>query len=59
MYRVTRTNGRDLTQVRRPKKRVVVDPATLKKDELVSYAEAAGVDTSGTKADILERLGDG
>lgn len=28
----------------------------LLKDELVAMAEAKGLDTSGTKADIIERL---
>jgi hypothetical protein len=28
----------------------------LKKDELVALAEEQGKDTSGTKADIIERL---
>lgn len=32
------------------------DPASLKKDDLVALAEARGVDASGTKAEILERL---
>ena len=30
--------------------------ATLKKDELIELAEKQGKDTSGTKADIIERL---
>ena len=30
--------------------------STLKKDELIELAEARGEDTSGTKADIIERL---
>jgi hypothetical protein len=30
--------------------------AALKKPELVELAEAAGLDTSGTKAQIIERL---
>ena len=29
---------------------------TLKKDELVELASEKGVDTAGTKADIIERL---
>jgi hypothetical protein len=33
-----------------------LDLSSLKKDELVAQAEAQGVDTSGTKADIIERL---
>jgi hypothetical protein len=31
----------------------------LKKDELVAMAEAQGLDTSGTKDDIVKRLEDG
>lgn len=49
-----RTSGRNLREVRRPKP--AVDPTTLKKAELAALAEARGVDTSGTKADILARL---
>ena len=30
--------------------------ATLKKDELIELATEKGVDTAGTKADIIERL---
>jgi hypothetical protein len=30
----------------------------LKKDELVAQAEKRGLDTSGTKADLIERLRD-
>lgn len=52
-----RTSGRDLTQVRRPRKPAPpVDLGSLKKDELVQVAEQAGVDATGTKAEILERL---
>lgn len=32
------------------------DLASLKKDELVEAAESQGVDSSGTKADIIARL---
>lgn len=32
------------------------DFSSLKKDELIVEAEKRGVDSSGTKADILERL---
>ena len=43
-----------------PVKTTVAAPApdlsSLKKDELIEAAEAAGLDTSGTKADIIERL---
>jgi hypothetical protein len=35
----------------------VPDVASLKKAELVELAEARGVDASGTKADIVDRLG--
>lgn len=31
--------------------------ADLKKDDLVGLAEKRGVDSSGTKAEIIERLG--
>jgi hypothetical protein len=34
------------------------DLSSLKKAELVALAEAQGVDASGTKADIAERLSD-
>lgn len=36
----------------------VTDLSSLKKDELVIEAEKRGVDSSGTKADIIERLTD-
>ena len=32
------------------------DLASLKKDELIEVATEQGLDTSGTKADIIERL---
>ena len=32
------------------------DYSSMKKDELVAEAEARGVDSSGTKAEIIERL---
>jgi hypothetical protein len=32
------------------------DLSSLKKDELVAEAEKRGVDSSGTKAEIIERL---
>lgn len=35
------------------------DLETLTKAELVAEAEARGLDPSGTKADLLERLSDG
>ncbi len=61
-----RTSGRDLLAVRRPGRAVRVvgavavpeKPETLKKAELVALAEASGVDASGTKAEIAERLSD-
>jgi len=58
-----RTSGRDLTQVRRTNRDIqarksgVVPVDKLKKAELVELAEAQGVDSSGTKADLVERLG--
>jgi SAP domain-containing protein len=54
-----RSSGRDIRLVRRPgRSRVATkDVASLKKDELVKLAEERGVDTSGTKAEITERLG--
>lgn len=60
-----RNSGRVLTDVRRPVRstapKVVVEPAAVDPDamtkaELVEMAEAKGVDTSGTKADIADRL---
>ena len=35
------------------------DLSSLKKADLVEVADKRGVDTSGTKADIIERLSDG
>jgi hypothetical protein len=35
------------------------DLASLKKDELIELAEEKGLDSSGNKADIIERLTDG
>jgi hypothetical protein len=57
IVRFSRTSGRDLTEVRRPRRPVPLD--TLKKPELVKLAEAEGLDTSGTKAELIERLSDG
>lgn len=52
-----RTSGRDLTAVRRPKRSLRRGvAAAMNKAELVEFAEAAGLDTSGTKADLLERV---
>jgi hypothetical protein len=59
-----RSSGRDIRAVRRPdpaslaRKSGLADPASLKKAELVAMAEAQGIDSSGTKADIVERLSD-
>jgi hypothetical protein len=45
--------------IREREERKGAPPLTeLKKDELIAMAEAKGVDTSGTKADIIERLED-
>lgn len=53
-----RSNGRDRSVIRTPDRRAKpADISTLKKAELVAMAEAKGVDTDGTKADIVERLG--
>jgi hypothetical protein len=54
---MARTSGRDLRAVRRPLPSVARAVAeNLRKAELVELAEARGLDTSGTKADIVERL---
>jgi hypothetical protein len=59
-----RSSGRDLTAVRRPKKLIlkkVIEPdhiSALKKPELVALAEEQGLDTSGTRAELIERLVD-
>ena len=58
-----RSNGRVLTAVRRPDRARMAAKAgvapleSLKKAELVKLAEERGIDTSGTKADVAERLG--
>jgi hypothetical protein len=54
LYGYRRTDGRTLSAVRRPTR--PVDPSTLKKPELVKLAESKGIDSSGTKDEILERL---
>ena len=51
-----RSNGRDLSTVRRPQRVQPVSYDSLKKAELVELAEKRGIDTSGTKADIAARL---
>lgn len=52
-----RSSGRDFRVVRRPAPPApVAKPAELKKAELVELAGTRGVDATGTKADILERL---
>jgi hypothetical protein len=50
-----RSSGRDVRLVRRPAP-TIIPSVELKKAELVELAEARGIDTSGTKADIVERL---
>jgi hypothetical protein len=54
-----RSNGRVLADVRRPgrDRNAVVDLKAMKKDELVELAESKGVESDGTKADLVERLG--
>jgi hypothetical protein len=64
-----RSSGRDLTVVRRPRRqRLLVKatpviepepakPAEMLKADVVALAESRGIDASGTKADILARLG--
>lgn len=52
-----RSSGRDLTAVRRPSPSLAsVTLVGLKKAELVATAQERGVDTSGTKAEIIDRL---
>lgn len=51
-----RNCGRDIKLVRRPQKAAPADLGSLKKADLVEMAEAQGIDASGTKADIAERL---
>jgi hypothetical protein len=44
-----------------PRERSSLPPpnlTSLKKDELIELADKQGVDTAGTKADIIERLSD-
>jgi hypothetical protein len=58
-----RSNGRVLADVRRPnRERMAVKAGvapieSLKKADLVKLAEERGVDASGTKAELTERLG--
>ena len=52
-----RSSGRDITAVRRPVPSVSRAAAlALKKVELQALAEERGVDTAGTKAEIVNRL---
>ena len=52
-----RSSGRDVTAVRRPVPSVSRAAAlALKKAELQALAEERGVETSGTKADLVDRL---
>jgi hypothetical protein len=46
--------GRRLVRVAREEPKPAL--GSLKKDELVALAEERGVDTSGTKAEIVDRL---
>lgn len=46
----------DLSWSRRGWELVEEDPSKLKKDELVALAEERGLDTSGTKDDLIARL---
>lgn len=67
-----RSNGRDITLVRRPQRMAAGRPRRVEavvetapepalgdmlKADLVSLAESRGIDASGTKAELLERLG--
>lgn len=52
-----RTSGRDLKAVRRPKRTLRRGvAAAMNKSELVEFAQEAGIDTSGTKAELIERM---
>jgi hypothetical protein len=53
-----RSSGRDLSAVRRPKTTPKPDLASLRKPDLVALAEAQVIDSSGTVADLRERLSD-
>jgi hypothetical protein len=53
-----RSSGRDLKAVRRPKTTAKPDLASLRKRELVALAESQGVDSTGTVAELRERLSD-
>jgi hypothetical protein len=54
-----RTSGRDLTAIRRPHKTIrKAVAAAMNKTELVEEAEARGLPTEGTKAELVERLVD-
>lgn len=61
-FTIRRSSGRDLRAVRRPQRLSTPKPATtsldgLTKAELAALAESKGLDTSGTKAELTERLG--
>lgn len=54
-----RSSGRDITLVRRaPLRRrpPVLEPADLNKADLANLAAAEGLDTSGTKAELLAEV---
>jgi hypothetical protein len=52
--RLRRSEVRDMRKAAKPAEKVSADDHT--KDELVALAEKRGVDASGTKAEIAERL---
>lgn len=52
-----RSSGRDVTLVRRPKPNFARSTlAAMKKADVVAIAEDVGVDPSGTKDEIVDRL---
>lgn len=56
MARYRRVAPKPIVVVPTPPPAPAVDLGSLKKDELVGLATAAGVDASGTKAEIQARL---
>ena len=52
-----RSSGRDLTLVRRPRPSLArAAVLKLRKDELTALAQERDLDTSGTKAELVDRL---